>query len=293
VTHPSCTCAPCDRPEAWAETIIEKNWASLKREFGEDLLPVPSARGQKVFKGFMKSCGHYGCVFPTSRKDIVFKITSDPTEAEFIALATLMGDFHPGMVRYYDIARISGAHDGKPVYAIVREACESVGKIKNFADGQKSDELRSFYFSLIECLRAFKDAAKEARAILRSASSTSGLLTQIASPNAGRASTVQILATAVKIVYEVPIPSPAERFVASIKACRALASVMEHNPVGALIGGALRFYTDHGLLLADVHLGNVGLAKRGSRQEWIITDPGHLVRIRVDLPDYEITRAGV
>jgi len=288
----SCTCAPCDRPEAWAETIIEKNWPALVREFSEEFLPIPIAGGQKVFRGFQKSCGHYGCVFPTSRKDRVFKVTSDPTEAQFIALATLMGDFHPGLVRYYNIARISGAHDGKPVYAIVREACESVGKIKVHAADQKYKFLREAYGSLIECLKAFKDAAKDVRKILRESTNPSSLLTQAARPNAGKASQVEVTPITVKLVYHVEEPSPEEQFAASIKACLALAGVMQENPLGGFIGSALQFYTEHGLLLADVHLGNVGLARREGTMQWIITDPGHLVRIRSDLPEFEITRAG-
>lgn len=37
-------------------------------------------------------CGHYGCVMPTDDPEVVCKITSDATEAVFIAAAMTLGE---------------------------------------------------------------------------------------------------------------------------------------------------------------------------------------------------------
>ena len=42
---------------------------------------------------------------------------------------------------------------------------------------------------------------------------------------------------------------------------------------------AMGWYAKHGILLGDVHLGNIGKVKRDGDYIWVITDPGEAVFI--------------
>ena len=59
-----------------------------------------------------------------------------------------------------------------------------------------------------------------------------------------------------------------------------LAMEMANTHAGSLIGEALGYYLEEGMLLADVHLGNIGEAVPEGYDCWdlVITDPGHMVR---------------
>jgi hypothetical protein len=54
-----------------------------------------------------------------------------------------------------------------------------------------------------------------------------------------------------------------------------MTELMQNTDGSDLIGSALRYYLEQGLLLADVHANNVGKVERTSG--WVITDPGHAV----------------
>jgi len=72
-------------------------------------MPVTASvtkRGRRTFKEF--GCGHYGCVFPTTVDNMVFKLTSDASEAAFVATALKLPDWPDGMIRYHRIVELSG-----------------------------------------------------------------------------------------------------------------------------------------------------------------------------------------
>lgn len=68
------------------------------------------------------------------------------------------------------------------------------------------------------------------------------------------------------------------------RACELIAEIMEHTYLSNLVGEALRFYMEHGVLLADVHQNNIGKVQREdyTRPPWVITDPGHAVVLNVE-----------
>jgi hypothetical protein len=72
----------------------------------------------------------------------------------------------------------------------------------------------------------------------------------------------------------------------SLQRCEDLSEEMENTYTADTIGGALSFYLEQGMLLADVHANNVGVATRPPGEgydDWhavnVITDPGHMVPI--------------
>ena len=60
------------------------------------------------------------------------------------------------------------------------------------------------------------------------------------------------------------------------------AMVMANTHAGYLVGEAFAYYLEEGLLLADVHFGNIGEAMPEDHAacELVITDPGHMVPLK-------------
>jgi hypothetical protein len=74
-------------------------------------------------------CGAYGCVFPTLDKEIVLKVTTDSTEAEFAA--QLAQHLPVPIVTAYRIVMLlpSAKRQGRKVYLLWRETAQQVGQI--------------------------------------------------------------------------------------------------------------------------------------------------------------------
>lgn len=81
-------------------------------------------------------------------------------------------------------------------------------------------------------------------------------------------------ARAEKLIKECSRLKGAMRVAAYAVACSTLASVMANEEGLYYVGQAFEFFCGEGLLLADVHLGNIGLL---DQERWGITDPGHMV----------------
>jgi hypothetical protein len=58
-----------------------------------------------------------------------------------------------------------------------------------------------------------------------------------------------------------------------------VAAEITRTGAAPLVGPALGFYLQHGILLADVHFGNLGeiVLPGSTKWELVITDPGHMV----------------
>ena len=65
------------------------------------------------------------------------------------------------------------------------------------------------------------------------------------------------------------------RLAVALRLCDITAEIMENTYGCDTVGDALRYYLKEGILLADVHTGNVGTVER--TPGWVITDPGHAV----------------
>ena len=106
--------------------ILNAHWADVVASTTPDLLPVNEARGRKAKAFTSYGCGHYGCVFPTSRPNVVLKITTDPSEAEFVKTAMQIGRWPDGIVVYYQIKAIGDTYRGRGVHLIWREEAHNI-----------------------------------------------------------------------------------------------------------------------------------------------------------------------
>lgn len=124
----------------FAQRILREIWPALGGRIQENGWPMkwmpehvvteseadPESPGEK--------CGHYGCVAHTSDPTVMFKLTTDESEAR---VAHVLFSYlpqhenaqpHPNIIRYYGVYEVPGkSFDGRKIYAIWREECPCIG----------------------------------------------------------------------------------------------------------------------------------------------------------------------
>lgn len=210
---------------SFVNRVLSDNWAMITAAVPPDALPISHAAGprskRRVFDEL--GCGHYGCVLPTRASHIVCKVTTDPTEANF-------------------------------VYA----------ERHRFANR----------------LQAFKWWAGWVRDTLVRSTNPKRLLLE-AGQHRDWAYDMVELDERENVVVRSTDYKGAQRVALGLRACEAVAELSANEPEGYLVGQALGYYLDHDLLLADVHINNIGEVERDGYREplLVITDPGHAVSL--------------
>lgn len=284
---------------AWVSKALSTNYAAIQASVADkSMLPLVEPGPKKTLR--LKNvfgCGHYGCVAETGSPGVVFKITSDPAEATFVASSLAMKDETIGIVRYYAITQLLGSLRGRPIWAIWREAALDVGAVFKIDLGFATKKDEDPYQSRIEReayrrLMSFKIVATAMReTIMRAKSPEATLRTGFEAWKRGKYD-IEDVDNVTRREYssrgDIDEFSRAKRrfkgpdFVGwCLEALRVTAEMMENEPFATEVGGALAFYLDHGIVLADVHVGNVGRVPReGYRQPVVvITDPGHMIAL--------------
>lgn len=245
-------------------------------------------------------CGHYGCVMPTSDDAVVCKITSDATEAVFVAAALGLGfgEETEGIVRYFAVYALPGEHRGRKTFVLWRESATEVGLPTQMrrevrrdlivapggvmkyvdrhveAEGVFSDyEIRRVE-NLQRYLGLFKDFAAAARDSLKRSDRASDFAAVRGYEDWAwdYVSNRDVEVVGARMLAHL---TGARRIAVALRACDVIAELMQNTDGSDLIGSALRYYLGQGILLADVHANNVGKVERTSG--WVITDPGHAV----------------
>jgi len=268
----------------WVDRVLNKNFDSIRRRFGEEFLPIPSTSSSKKKHFEELGCGHYGCVLNTVTPGVIIKVTSDPTEAAFVTASQQIGELPEGIVRYLGVFQVQDEHRGRPIYVLWREEASNVG-------GLLSERQFSDFRRVINRLDAFKIYASYARDTIKRSSSASKLLTdsmrleEWASDAVNYERVTHLGSRFDYVAYKHEVPSHfkgAYRVAYAVQACKWIAQEMENEDIGYLVGGALGFYLEQGILLADVHANNVGQVARPdeyTKPIWVITDPGHMVAL--------------
>jgi hypothetical protein len=280
---------PKSNPPPWAERIMKRHWPMLVAAVGVDRMPA--GPGAEEF-----GCGHYGCVWPTKSGQVV-KITSDETEARFIAACLSMGGIE-GMVRYHQILQIPGAsHRRRPVFVIWRDEAWDVGGMIDLPTRGKDHYEKSQARETLLYLDGFKQHANAAREFLKGRQRRSGdaaILAEAAwkahgdQPAWSRGMSLMETRNAGDLYYRRQTTfrkadswiKGVDRVAAHIAACAHLAMMLSNSSAyGYQIGRALDESLRVGILLADVHAMNVGRieidANYPGELSWGITDPGH------------------
>lgn len=268
---------------AWIDQIIRDNWHRLASRVSEDALPRPQPR-PRVWRFKEFGVGHYGAVYPTSIPGLVFKITSDLDEARFVQfalnLAKKEGYFPNGLVRYVAVLEIVDARHprGRPIYALWREEA---------TDFKRPPMSRSYEYRemnrAIDTLMRYKSISH----LVKIASMTDPDAIFEAEKYDDRNSYEQAAAIfedtekAMRLLRTNAYRLPRARRVAiALRACEFIAQSLWSDSPLSLIGDTLEYYQNAGMLLADVHMANVGMATRPDDYDEpvpVIRDPGHAV----------------
>ncbi len=226
-------------------------------------------------------CGSYGCVYPTTDPAIVLKATTDPTEAAFVQIAQSLhgpNGFPPGIVRYYRIDATSETYRGRTAYLIWRESAFDVGQLVVQLEWNKDPYIKRTAVEAFTYLGKFLGYAKLVREATQRSSDPVKLQVEAAryADWAWQEINWEDGVDRIKSRYKGP-----QRFAAAERAALGTAQMLGSTDLFNYVGEALEFYLDRGLLLADVHSGNIGRVQRPDYGDLVvITDPGHLVDLR-------------
>lgn len=231
----------------WVTSALADSYETLERQVPPRWLPElarVTARRGKVEARFVEfGCGAYGCVLPTLDPKTVLKVTTDDTEAEFAA--NLSPDLVvPIVVDYRMVASTSGRHQGLPITLLWREAADHVGKIVEVVGGADGD-YRATIQKLIDDQHAIAQYAYKAL--------MEGKLT----------------AASMALKYW-------------LETCEQMArgQVPELRPLGR---GLIELYERQQIFFGDIHAGNLGLVHRDTGDAWVITDPGHVAVVNLEM----------
>lgn len=262
----------------WADYVISRYWDALQRVAPRGAMPlVDEGQSTVTFDEF--GCGAFGCVYPTTVEGIVFKLTTDRSEAEFVSFA--MDDPARGLVSYFDVFEFPPSdvtHSDKTIFAIWRaEARDTGGGIMTIASALYDDhDVEAFETSL----RNFRRAADEVATFYFDTKTRAGAKVAIRS-----------LQEAIEEMEgegfdEDEFVNDADEAGAYFWLAVEAIEHMKETESGREVGKALDQYWRKGWLLTDLHDGNLGTVN----DVIVITDPGVAVPLDMELLDIEIDR---
>jgi hypothetical protein len=278
----------------WVDRSLKTLLTQLRGRVPADWLPRFNPQGTKVVEF---GCGHYGCVMPTNTDGLVFKITTDVSEAAFVARALTL-DPTTGIVEYKKILSTDLQHRGRPMFVLWRSEAFSVGdwqySMTHLDDSNKQYVLR-VEREANNLLRNFLDWGRIVRQYMyphfRDLQKNYGP-ERDDPPHVRVEQEKQLLEERQKLLtrawaaYERMEPvteyrqgfstyvKGLDRVGMALRTCLYTAQEMSGNPSLYRVGEALQHYLEEGILLADVHGKNIGL---DAEDEAVISDPGHSV----------------
>lgn len=274
----------------WIEKSLNNNWDALSDIVPPELMPSQERLLKSGRMTFAKEygCGVYGCVLPTGKKDTVFKMTTDFTEASFVAaMLEAMPELPEGIVRYKAVVELpeKKGKDKEPIFAIWREEARDIGFLTGkgsslSSQGADPRELRRSFQECRQLLGSFGHAAEKVMDYYMSGRSSKA--------------TVQALEVAIRdvprLIQEEPDTLKGSKLAAHwLGGAYLIALELSKDFVGTTLGDALAQFIDTGFVLADVHLNNVGIVDRkGVGAVVAITDPGHAIPLKTKYWKYPV-----
>ena len=258
----------------WVDRALQSTWDRIVAQVPEGWMPERMP-GRK-FAIQELGCGHYGCVAPTVNPNIVFKLTSDVTEARFVVMSMNLEPTE-GIVKYYKIFALrESEHRRRPLFVLWRQSAKNVTFFADYYSFSRSIWLHKYGYDEYQ-LRNVQEGLKYLGQFLTWARDVREKVAGALKRNPNR----EEIFTAIWNAFENSDAEADPRFYKGIprigvglRKCYELAMLMQNTDVIYPIGTALGYYLDEGILLADVHTNNIG---RDAEDKLIITDPGHAV----------------
>lgn len=265
----------------WVDRTLKSTWDRIAAQVPEGWMPelMPGRR----FAIQELGCGHYGCVAPTVNPDFVFKLTSDVTEARFVVMASAL-EPTGGIVKYHKIFALrESEYRRRPLFVLWRQSAKYIGvlmDVKLWGHTTRATYAKEIHSYDEYQIRNIKEGLKYLDQFLKWAREVREKVAFALKRNPSREEVFTAIWEAFESTdneadprdykYHKTIP----RIGLGLSKCYELAMLLQNTDVVYPIGAALGYYLDEGILLADVHLNNIGL---NVNNELIITDPGHAV----------------
>lgn len=232
----------------WVTKAIADSYELMEKQAPAEWLPklegIDSNQNQIYGALVEYGCGAYGCVYPTLDQNVVLKVTTDDTEAEFAT--TISNDLvAPVCVEYFMAMKLSGRYKGRPIFLLWREGAREVGKIDKIL-GRGAEEL----------IAAQHEAAQHAFAAVRELR------------EAERYHPPEIVGMNRKYMNRM-----IEAWLGSLE---TMQYQQEYPQLRELATGMLKIWEAQHVLFGDIHGGNLGMVTRDDGGHWVITDPGHI-----------------
>ena len=282
---------PIRNATPWVDRTLGKIWPRLEAIAPADAMPVPGEAGFEEY-----GCGHYGCALPTEAPNIVLKLTTDESEARLVSF--LRSPFArnnvrtEGIVEYYDVVRVEGAsYRRRPLYAIWREEAISVGApIQQRLSVYSGEDWPKLVIDFKELASILQWYIKPGKADWKKRLDKVLALREWASRVAEWGDLHRGNEWNYKTRYGSWHNNP-YRSAWALQQCEWIAQNMSETPDVYLIGETLDDLLEVGILLADVHINNVGQVVRADYDDpvWVITDPGHALVLddELEFPEVE------
>lgn len=257
----------------WVDRTLKDVWSRIAAQVPESWMPE-LAPGRK-FSLEELGCGVYGCVSPVPKSDTVFKITSDVSEARFVAMCQTLPPTE-GMVKYYKIFALRDVtYRRRQLFVLWREVAKDIGFLREALGRPAAATRRRGGHDPYE-LRTLREGVQLLDSFLKTARYARSRMLNLLK-RAPREDTLQGMWNA----FETMSPEHDPRHYRGIprigillRQCWGLAMMMQNTDFIYPVGAALGHYMDEGILLADVHANNIGKNMDGHA---IITDPGHAI----------------
>ncbi len=291
----------------WATKLVKQYCDKIRSAADRLGLPMPAMDGKCQIDEELGT-GHYGAVYQTKSHladgtPVVFKVTSDESEAHFVATALKLAadrNIEPeGLVKYYAIFALPDSHRGRDTYILWREEAHQIG-IPLY---QRTYDIAEFD----KYLMRFKHLAHEAKFIADKRakkdpgtywawmgdqlSLADNMIAEYGEHWGEEKSVAQgwgMREDKVLNALMLRHKGKPDRFAWLVGCCDQVSlEMVNSNNAATEVGGALRTYLEEGILLADVHASNVGLVDRFN-YSYVITDPGHAVILKQALSATEI-----
>lgn len=261
----------------WTTRAVAKDWDRLSDLVGADWMPSlskphASRKGELVAQLDTLGCGAYGCVLETEDSDVVLKVTTDASEAEFATkVLPKMGQVaQAGFVRYLNATPLESRHERRPLYALWRDAASEVGKVGS-AKGITDRLLGRKRKTLLDLIAHSWEAAQVALETVLDADDLAGEIYDAALVADRWAYEPGETPEAVVDKLD-EISDPGEKLAAALSYFESANRAMYGTDLDK-VGRALNALLAEGVFVADVHEGNLGKVSG----QWVITDPGNAI----------------
>jgi hypothetical protein len=190
----------------------------------------------------------------------------------------------PGVVRYHKVLKLEGrSHRRRPLYLLWRDTAWDVGFLRGQFNSSLYRNLQEYDRWTMLVLQKMRRKGGDSAALLAdTARYEERVWTDVAANLRFRGDLIQVglsSGPSRQHGYDVAV---------AIRACATITQFMANTYGNDTVGTTLEYYIDQGLLICDVHAGNVGMVRSEEYEELQpgITDPG--LTVPIDLKWFDV-----